>query len=83
MEVKRISEHGREVGHEPERACRRREAFARCGTIHHMVESFVCPICDHECKAPDHLREHLHDCHHRSDIVDRYLSDPDAHAGSR
>lgn len=48
-----------------------------------MNETFVCPICDHACKTRDHLREHLQDHHHKSDIVDRYLAELDDQAGSR
>jgi uncharacterized Zn-finger protein len=39
-----------------------------------VTETFVCPICDYECKTRNHLREHLHDHHHKSEIIDRYLS---------
>jgi hypothetical protein len=49
-----------------------------------MTESFVCPICDRECETRNHLRKHLHDRHHKSDIIDRYLAElGDVHAESR
>jgi len=48
-----------------------------------MDETFVCPICEHACKTRNHLREHLHDHHHKSDIIDRYLAELNDHADSR
>jgi hypothetical protein len=33
----------------------------------------VCSLCGHECKSRNHLREHLHERHHKSEIIDRYL----------
>lgn len=34
---------------------------------------FVCPLCTHACRSHNHLRQHLHDHHHKSEIIDSYL----------
>jgi hypothetical protein len=34
---------------------------------------WTCPLCDRECKHRNHLREHLHEEHRKSEIVDRLL----------
>ncbi|SEP23840.1 hypothetical protein SAMN04487948_12523 [Halogranum amylolyticum] len=32
-----------------------------------------CPLCDHECDGRNHLREHLHEHHRKSEIIDVFL----------
>jgi hypothetical protein len=71
MAGKRISKARGRIG-----ANGRRDTFFLASRLlDPMTETaFVCPICDHECETRNHLREHLHDRHHKSEIIDRYLA---------
>lgn len=33
----------------------------------------TCPLCERGCKSYDHIREHLHVNHRKSEIIDSYL----------
>lgn len=33
----------------------------------------TCPLCNHECETRNHLREHLHEEHRKSAIIDLLL----------
>jgi len=39
-----------------------------------MNASVVCPLCEHASKARNHLREYLHDRHHKSEVIVASLS---------
>lgn len=33
-----------------------------------------CPICEHRCKSRNHVRQHLHTSHRKSELIDTYLN---------
>ncbi|WP_269844161.1 hypothetical protein [Halegenticoccus soli] len=37
------------------------------------MAEFECPICGRECTNRNHLRDHLHERHRKSEIIDEYL----------
>lgn len=35
----------------------------------------TCPLCERGCKSYDHVREHLHVRHRKSELIDAYLDE--------
>ncbi len=38
------------------------------------TNQFECPLCSCTCRTQNHLREHLHEDHRKSAVIDAYLA---------
>lgn len=36
-----------------------------------------CPLCAHGCESRNHVRQHLHTSHRKSELIDAYLAATD------